>query len=48
MGYNTLGAIQQGIYNQIEQNAAMQYNSAEALKNREFQERMSKQKSTKS
>lgn len=41
MGYNTLGAIQQGIYNQIEQNAAMQYNSAEALKNREFQERMS-------
>nr|DAR20637.1 MAG TPA: Putative minor capsid protein [Microviridae sp.] len=41
MGYNTLGAIQQGIYNQIERNAAMQYNSAEALKNREFQERMS-------
>lgn len=41
MGYNTLGAIQQGIYNHIEQNAAMQYNSAEALANREFQERMS-------
>ena len=41
MGYNTLGAIQQGIYNQIERNAAMQYNSAEALKNREFQEKMS-------
>lgn len=41
MGYNTLGAIQQGIYNHIEQNAAMSYNSAEALKNREFQERMS-------
>ena len=31
MGYNTLGAIQQGIYNHIEQNAAMQYNSAEAV-----------------
>ncbi len=41
MGYNTLGAIQQGIYNHIEQNAAMSYNSAEALANREFQERMS-------
>lgn len=41
MGYNTLGAIQQGIYNHIEQNAAMNYNSAEALANREFQERMS-------
>lgn len=41
MGYNTLGAIQQGIYNQIERNAAMNYNSAEALKDREFQERMS-------
>lgn len=41
MGYNTLGAIQQGIYNQIERNAAMNYNSAEAQKNREFQERMS-------
>lgn len=41
MGYNTLGAIQQGIYNHIEQNAAMNYNSAEALANRQFQERMS-------
>lgn len=41
MGYNTLGAIQQGIYNHIEQNAAMEYNSAEALANRNFQERMS-------
>ena len=41
MGYNTLGAIQQGIYNQIERNAAMNYNSTEALKDREFQERMS-------
>lgn len=41
MGFNTLGAIQQGIYNHIEQNAAMNYNSAEALANRQFQERMS-------
>ena len=41
MGYNTLGAIQQGIYNHIENNAAMAYNSAEALANRQFQERMS-------
>lgn len=41
MGYNTLGAIQQGIYNHIEQNAAMSYNSAEALANRQFQEHMS-------
>lgn len=41
MGYNTLGAIQQGIYNHIQQNAAMSYNSAEALANRNFQERMS-------
>lgn len=41
MGYNTLGAIQQGIYNQIERNAAMNFNSTEALKDREFQERMS-------
>lgn len=41
MGYNTLGAIQQGIYNHIEQNAAMQYNSAEALANRKWQEEMS-------
>lgn len=41
MGYNTLGAIQQGIYNHIEQNAAMSYNSAEALANRKWQEHMS-------
>lgn len=41
MGYNTLGAIQQGIYNAIERNAAMNFNSTEALKDREFQERMS-------
>lgn len=41
MGYNTLGAIQQGIYNAIERNAAMNFNSTEALKNREFQEHMS-------
>lgn len=41
MGYNTLGAIQQGIYNAIEQNAAMSYNSAEALANRNWQEHMS-------
>lgn len=41
MGYNTLGAIQQGVYNAIERNTAMQYNSAEALANRNFQERMS-------
>ena len=41
MGYNTLGAIQQGIYNSIEQNAAMSYNSAEALANRKWQEHMS-------
>lgn len=41
MGYNTLGAIQQGIYNQIERNAAMNFNSAEALANRNFQEHMS-------
>lgn len=41
MGYNTLGAIQQGIYNHIEQQAAMNYNSAEAAKNRDWQEMMS-------
>lgn len=41
MGYNTLGAIQQGVYNAIERNTAMQYNSAEALADRNFQERMS-------
>lgn len=41
MGYNTLGAIQQGVYNHIEQQAAMNYNSAEAAKNRDWQEMMS-------
>lgn len=41
MGYNTLQAIMQGIYNHIENTTAMNYNSAEALANREFQERMS-------
>ena len=41
MGYNTLGAIQQGVYNAIERNTAMSFNSAQALANREFQERMS-------
>lgn len=41
MGYNTLAAIQQGIYNSIENNAAMQYNSTQALADRQFQERMS-------
>lgn len=41
MGYNTLGAIQQGIYNHIQNKAAMDYNSAEAMANRDFQERMS-------
>lgn len=41
MGYNTLQAIMQGIYNHIENNTAMNYNSAEALANREWQERMS-------
>lgn len=41
MGYNTLQAITQGIYNHIENSAAMSYNSAEALANREWQERMS-------
>lgn len=41
MGYNTLAAIQQGVYNHIENNVAMQYNSAEAATNREWQERMS-------
>ncbi len=41
MGYNTLSAIQQGVYNHIENNVAMQYNSAEAAANREWQERMS-------
>ena len=41
MGLNTLGAIQQGIYNRIQQDAAMNYNSAEAAANRTWQERMS-------
>lgn len=41
MGYNTLGAIQQGVYNHIEQQTAMNYNSAEAATNRAWQERMS-------
>ena len=41
MGYNTLGAIQQGVYNHIEQQAAMKFNSAEAAKNRAWQEQMS-------
>lgn len=41
MGYNTLQAIMQGIYNHIENNAAMNYNSGEAMTNREWQERMS-------
>nr|CAI9750261.1 pilot protein for DNA ejection [Microvirus sp.] len=41
MGYNTLGALMQGVYNHIENSAAMQYNSAEAQANRDWQERMS-------
>lgn len=41
LGLNTLGAIQQGVYNRIQQDAAMKYNSAEAAANREWQERMS-------
>ena len=41
MGYNTLGAIQQGVYNHIQQQTAMNYNSAEAAKNRAWQEQMS-------
>ena len=41
MGLNTLGAIQQGIFNQISTNASMAYNSAEAAKNRAWQEKMS-------
>lgn len=41
MGYNTLQAIMQGVYNHIENTTAMNYNSAEALANREWQERMS-------
>lgn len=41
MGYNTMAAITQGVYNQISNNAAMNYNSAEAAKNRAWQEQMS-------
>lgn len=41
MGANTLGSIMQGVYNQISQNAAMNYNSAEAQKSRDWQEMMS-------
>ena len=41
MGYNTLGAIMQGVYNHIENSVAMNLNSAEAMKNREWQEHMS-------
>lgn len=41
MGYNTMAAITQGVYNQISNNAAMSYNSAEAAKNRAWQEQMS-------
>ena len=41
MGYNTLGAITQGIYNHIENAAAMNFNSTEAMKDREWQEHMS-------
>ena len=41
MGYNTLGAIMQGIYNHIENTAAMNFNSTEAMKDREWQEHMS-------
>lgn len=41
MGYNTLQAIMQGIYNHIENNTAMNFNSTEAMANREWQERMS-------
>lgn len=41
LGLNTLGAIEQGVYNRIQQDAAMKYNSAEAAANRAWQERMS-------
>lgn len=41
MGYNTLGAIMQGVYNHIENATAMNFNSTEAMKDREWQERMS-------
>lgn len=41
MGYNTLGAIMQGVYNHIENATAMNFNSTEAMRNREWQEHMS-------
>lgn len=41
MGFNTLGAIMQGVYNHIENSVAMNFNSTEAMKNREWQEHMS-------
>lgn len=41
MGYNTMAAITQGVYNQISNNVAMNYNSAEAARNRAWQEQMS-------
>lgn len=41
MGYNTLGSIIQGVYNHIENSIAMNFNSTEAMKNREWQEHMS-------
>lgn len=41
MGYNTLGAITQGIYNSISQGAAMQYNSAQAMRQMKWEEHMS-------
>lgn len=41
MGYNTLSAITQGVYNHIENQTAMNYNSAEAAANRNWQEEMS-------
>ena len=41
MGYNTLGSIMQGVYNHIENSVAMNFNSTEAMKDREWQEHMS-------
>lgn len=41
MGYNTLGAITQGIYNSISQGAAMQYNSAQAARQMKYEMHMS-------
>lgn len=41
MGYNTLGAIMQGVYNHIENQTAMNFNSTEALAGREWSEKMS-------